>query len=171
MPNFHPQGIAPQRRSVQDYHDSYIPDGHYKEGTRCSQCGAIYHNQRWSLDPTLVSRVSQEHDGPMVVCPGCRKVEVKDPGGVVTLTGGFWQEHRDEILNLIQNEEKRAMGVNPLERLIEITPDGEELVVLTTNEKLAQRLGRALRKAYNGTVEYRWSEDNKLARVIWNRDR
>jgi len=105
-----------------------------------------------------------------VICPGCRKVQVKDPGGVLTLAGGFWQQHRDEILNLIHNEEKRAIGTNPLERVIDIETDGDRLVVQTTNEKLVQRLGRALQKAYDGAVVYKWSEDNKVARVNWTRE-
>jgi hypothetical protein len=170
MPSFHPQGVAPQRRNLDDNHDPYIPDGHYPEGTRCSECGAVYHNQHWSLDPAIVARVAPAQNGSTVVCPGCRKVDSRDPGGVLRLSGGFWQAHRDEILNLIQNEEKRALATNPLERIMEIATEGEELIVWTTNEKLVQRLGRALHKAYNGTVEYKWSEDNKLARVTWSRE-
>jgi len=46
--------------------------------------------------------------------------------------------------------------------------DGMEL--LTTDEKLAQRIGREIRKACGGSVEYRWSEDTKLLRVHWVRD-
>ena len=46
--------------------------------------------------------------------------------------------------------------------------DGMEL--LTTDEKLAQRIGREIRKACGGAVEYRWSEDTKLLRVHWLRD-
>jgi hypothetical protein len=170
MPNHSAQGVPHQRRNIQDYHDPYIPDGHLVEGTRCSECGAVYHKQHWTMDEALATRLSLERGAPMVVCPGCRKVRDRDPGGVVTLTGGFWHGHRDEILNLIRNEEKRAVAVNPLERVIDIGPNGEDLVVQTTNEKLAQRLGRALQKAYNGAVEYKWSEDNKLARVTWTRD-
>jgi hypothetical protein len=170
MPNHHPQGVTPQRRNIHDFHDPYIPDGHYEEGTRCTECGAVYHNQHWTMDEALATRLSLERAQPTVTCPGCRKVRDRDPGGIVTLSGGFWQGHRDDILNLIQNEEKRAMGVNPMERLIDIAPDGDSLVVRTTNEKLAQRIGRALHRAYHGTVQYKWSEDNKLARVNWSRD-
>jgi hypothetical protein len=169
MPNQHPQGVAPQRRNIQNYHDPYIPDTHLVEGTRCSECGAIYHNQHWTLDEAIVTRLSIDREQPEQVCPACRKVRDQDPGGVVTLSGPFWSDHRDEILNLIQNEEKRAMATNPLERLIDISSEGENLVIRTTNEKLAQRLGRALHRAYNGEVEYKWSEDNKLARVSWFR--
>jgi len=43
------------------------------------------------------------------------------------------------------------------------------MVISTTNEKMAQRIGRAIRKAFRGKVTYQWSHDNKLARVDWAR--
>src|ERR1043166_6786625 len=99
MPNHHPRSTAPQRRNIQDYDDPYLPDGHYQEGTRCSECGAVYHHQHWSMDIAQAIRASLEREAPRVVCPACRKVQVKDPGGVLTLAGGFLPQHRDEIMN------------------------------------------------------------------------
>lgn len=44
-----------------------------------------------------------------------------------------------------------------------------QLVVKTTTEHLAQRLGHALEKAFDGDVRYDFSHDNKFARVYWER--
>ena len=44
------------------------------------------------------------------------------------------------------------------------------LVITTTTEHLAQRLGHALEKAFGGEVRYDFSHENKLARVYWQRD-
>ena len=64
----------------------------------------------------------------------------------------------------------RAGGFNPLERVMSIIENGYgNIVISTTNEKLAQRLGRAIKKAFHGDVTYQWSHDNKLARVEWVR--
>ncbi|MGC8863915.1 MAG: BCAM0308 family protein, partial [Armatimonadota bacterium] len=79
-------------------------------------------------------------------------------------------DHKDEILNLIRNEAEKAMGINPLERVMSLEANDGEIEITTTNEKLAQRIGKALHKAYDGTIEYKWSADTKLARVIWHRD-
>jgi NMD protein affecting ribosome stability and mRNA decay len=171
-PNPPLQGVDRQRRNIQDYDDPYTPTTHYEEGTRCPECRAIYHDQRWTMDEAIVTRLTVEREQqPMVVCPACRKSEMRDPGGIVTLRGGFWREHRDEVLNLIRNEEERTIETNPHERLMDIAEEGDHLVVWTTNEKLAQRLGRALEKAYDGELEYQWPVDNKLVRVNWSRDR
>jgi len=77
---------------------------------------------------------------------------------------------QQDLLNLIRNEEARARGFNPLERVMSIKENGfGSIVISTTNEKLAQRLGRAIKKAFHGVVAYHWSHDNKLARVDWER--
>ncbi|HAR45151.1 MAG TPA: ATPase, partial [Nitrospiraceae bacterium] len=44
------------------------------------------------------------------------------------------------------------------------------IVVSTTNEKMAQRIGKAVKKAFSGDVAYHWSHDNKLIRVEWVRE-
>lgn len=82
----------------------------------------------------------------------------------------FLSGHREEIVNLIRNEEERAMDINPLGRIIAITEENSKMVVTTTNEKLAQRIGRELKKAYRGRTEYHWSEDDKCLRVTWARE-
>ena len=117
--------------------------------------------------PVHIRRNVEEFAEP---CPACGKVLDRVPGGVLRITGGFIWDHRDEILNLIRNESAKALSVNPLERIMSLESDDNEIEITTTNEKLAQRIGRALHKAYRGTVEYKWSGDTRLARVIWHRN-
>ncbi len=87
----------------------------------------------------------------------------------MNLAGPFLTSHREEIMNLLRNEETRGKGQNSLERILRVTETPEGLKITTTNEKLAQRIGRALRKAYRGELVYRWSDDTKYVRVYWNR--
>ncbi len=44
------------------------------------------------------------------------------------------------------------------------------LVVHTTSERLARRIGRAVQKAYGGTLQVRFAPEEKLVRVTWRRD-
>ena len=105
------------------------------------------------------------------VCPACLKIRDNFPSGIVTLMGSYVLPHKQDVLNLVKNEEERARGFNPLERVMSIREDGHgNIVINTTTEKLAQRLGRAIRKAFQGKVAYHWSHDNKLARVDWVRE-
>jgi YD repeat-containing protein len=81
------------------------------------------------------------------------------------------KEHREEIERLLRRESERAAEVNPLGRVIRWKRDkSDKLTVTTTTEHLAQRLGHALQKAFDGKVKYDFSHENKLARVSWRRD-
>jgi hypothetical protein len=89
----------------------------------------------------------------------------------VFLDGAFFISHEQEIRNLLENEAVRAAEDNPLARILKWSVgDGHSLVVSTTTEHLAQRLGKALNKAFGGSVRYDFSHENKLARVSWQRE-
>ncbi len=156
-------------KSIDTCKDPYLS----KEGSHdmaiCKQCHAIYHNKRWYLDEDLYAKNIDLPSTVLVTCPACQKIKDKFPGGIVTLTGEFLQEHKDEIINLIKNEEERARGFNPLERIININNGSKGVEVTTTNERLAQRIGKKVKKAFSGEVEYKWSQDTKLLRVTWRR--
>lgn len=157
------------RRNVEDYDDPYISEECLAENTICTKCGSIYAAGRWYLkDQAPVRSVTTVHH---VVCPACQKQSQRAPGGIITLAGAFIDAHRDEILNLIRNESSKAQTTNPLERIIDMQYSEGELMITTTNEKLAQRIGRAVHKAYSGTVEYQFGADTKQARVNWRRER
>ena len=52
---------------------------------------------------------------------------------------------------------------NPLDRVIQMVPEGNDrLIIETTTEKLAQRLGKAVYRAYKGSLDFRWSHMNKF---------
>ena len=161
------------RKNVDRETDPYIPRRGAASVGICPKCKAIYRNKRWVIDVRAFAALTRKGAGTGIVwarCPACRKIEDGFPAGLVTLSGGFLRDHREDILNLIRNEEKRAMGINPLERIIRMEGTGERLEIATTDEKLAQRIGREVRKACRGTVAYKWSEDCKLLRVTWARE-
>jgi hypothetical protein len=68
---------------------------------------------------------------------------------------------------LITNVETRAVSVNPLDRVMKIARRKQELEVQTTNDRLAQRIGRALVRAYKGKASYNWAHRDMMVRVTW----
>ena len=157
------------RRNVQQYGDPYISKLNQGERAVCTRCHAVYQRRHWLFDENLYQQSAAQPETRKVVCPACHKISDNYAQGEVVLRGAFLEAHREEIMHLISNEEERAKGLNPLERIVRITESGGALTVTTTNEKLAQRIGRALQKAYHGEVSYRWSEDTKYAHVEWAR--
>ena len=91
--------------------------------------------------------------------------------GIVMIRGGFFSQRRDEILNMMRNEEKKELLHNPLDRIMTIEEHDDGAQVETTSENLAVHLGRMLYHSYGGSVEYKFSDDQKLARVIWSRNK
>lgn len=158
------------RRNIQSNGDPYLEDLKPDEVAICRQCRSVYAGHRWEMESQAHNDLQKAKKIFETLCPACEKIRDRMPGGVVTLTGSFLHQHEMEIVNLINHENKEAMEINPLERIIDTERSDSGIIVLTTNEKLAQKLGRAIHKAYSGEVEYHFSEDNKLARVNWRRD-
>ncbi len=127
---------------------------------------------RWYPKTLLPKKpeIVQEGEPKSIMCPACRKQQDRVPSGVLKMMGNFVIEHKDEIMNLIRNEADKVQAINPLERVMGVVSTGNDIEITTTNEKLAQRMGKALHKAYSGTIEYKFSEDAKIARVYWRRE-
>jgi len=143
------------------------------EPAKCSVCGAVYSDRRWTPAGTPKKSAKHKHWHPaaIIVCPACTKQREGLPSGFVYVSGDFLPSHRLEIERLLDKEAERAAVDNPLARIMtrEIDENGR-LVISTTTEHLAQRLGHALEKAFEGEVRYDFSHENKLARVYWHRD-
>lgn len=156
------------KKKVDVERDSYLPRWSPKGILYCRGCGAVYYRRRWTLTPPPEVRDWVEfRDGVSGTrCPACRKIGDLYASGEVRLLGMAPQARR-EIFAMLRNEEERTRQKNPLERIMRIREEGADWSIETTTEKLAQRLGRCLEKAFGGNVTYKWSHNNKFVRVIW----
>jgi len=91
--------------------------------------------------------------------------------GIVYIRGDFFRQRREEIVNMLRNEEKKEIGPNPLDRIMGIVEDKDGIRIETTSENLAVHLGRMLYNSYGGDVQYKFSDEQKLARVFWHREK
>ncbi len=136
----------------------------------CVGCGAVYERRRWIAGSTPRARLAGQSAEP-TLCPACDRKQKGEARGFLTLRGGFLAGHREDIEALLRREEERAVVDNPTGRILDWDTSVEGVLKLsTTTEHLAQRLGRAVHKAYAGDVQYDFSHENKLARVTWTRD-
>ena len=154
------------KKKVDVERDTYLPRLSPAGIIQCSGCGAFYYRRRWTLKrPT---RVPSSVHFNRTFCPACRKINEKYPSGELHLLGLEAADRRAVVSNL-RNEEGRAREKNPLERIMNLEASNGHWKVETTTEKLAQRLGRSLRKARGGNVQYKWSHNNKFVRVTWHK--
>ncbi len=158
-----------QKRSVrrdkliEEYrHDTYKEWGKWPEPTVCTICGAVFVNGRWTWGEA-------PEDANKVVCPACKRIEEKYHAGEIVLSGEFLKEHKDEILNLVRNEEKAEKAEHPMERIMAIEESDEGVVVKTTGVHLAKRIGHAIAKAYKGDMDIQYGDGEKTIRIAWAR--
>lgn len=135
----------------------------YPEPTVCSVCGLVYHKGRWTNGLSVPAGANRE------LCPACKRVQDRNPGGVVYLDGSYLQARRDEILNVAKNQEKLAREQRPLQRIMWVKPNGSGLEIATTNFHLARRIGEAIHQAHKGNLDIKYSDGDRFARVYWQR--
>ena len=148
--------------------DPYEPE-EGQEAAVCTQCHALYQGKRWFFDAKLSGRLAGTDKVREVVCPTCRKIKDHFPEGILTLSGEFLAQHKEEIVGLLTKEAGRIASRSVADRIIQMVPEDDKLVVETTTEKMAQHLGRAVYKAYKGDLHFRWGEVERFVRVYWSR--
>ena len=152
-------------RLIKEYiHDPYFTKEKYPDPSVCTKCGVVFHNGifEWIEPPPK--------NAAKIICPACRRIADKYEGGIVHLEGEFLEKHKDEILNLIKNVEEEEIKYRPLERIISIEDKGNEIIIKTTYEHLARRIGEAVHRAYKGDMKLQYPEGMKYVRVWWKRD-
>lgn len=60
---------------------------------------------------------------------------------------------RQELLNLIKNMGERAMRQDILERVLELKTKNSELKVTTSENQLAQKIGRKVKEVFRGRAK------------------
>ncbi|MDM7273999.1 BCAM0308 family protein [Sulfurihydrogenibium azorense] len=150
---------------IQEYiHDPYFTKEKYHDPSVCERCGVVFHNGIFEWMKEVPKNAEK------IVCPACRRIEDNYEGGIVYLEGQFLEKHKDEILHRIKNVEEEEMEYRPLERIIDIKEENGKLVIRTTYEHLARRIGEAVHKAYKGELKLNYPEGKKYVRVYWHRD-
>ncbi len=141
-------------------HDAYKLKGKLPEPTVCPKCGAVFHAGRWQWMKAPAG-AHQE------TCSACHREHDHFPAGYLTLQGVFFLTHRDEIMNLVHNVEKRERAEHPLERIMAVEEKGGMTLVTTTDIHLARGIGEALHHAYKGELKYHYNPEENLLRVGW----
>ncbi|MGC9529853.1 MAG: BCAM0308 family protein [Candidatus Bipolaricaulaceae bacterium] len=142
----------------------YYEGRKHPEPTVCERCELLYRDGHWQRSDALPQQAHR------TICPACRRELDRYPGGYVYLRGGYWPAHREEIMNLVRNQEGEAQKQRPLNRILWIESRGEELEIATTTGHLARRLGKAVQSAHKGEVSFHQAEGEPLVRVVWERE-
>ncbi len=136
----------------------------------CPACHAILSDQDWFVDEQLYRRLLGHPGVRLALCPGCLRVAQGQFEGEVILHSRVLVPSKSAALQLLTKEEERARCSNPLSRLTAVEDRGDEIKILTTTPMLAERIGRAFRKVYEGDLEIHYLPWQAFCRVRWHRE-
>ncbi len=142
----------------------YYEGKKYKEPTICTNCRLVYQDGRW------VNKEIPDDDINEALCPACRRKRDKNPEGLVYLSGGYFKNHKDEIVHIAKNNEERARSKRPLQQIMWAEYKSDTLEIATTNEHLARRIGKAIQRAHDGELKIKSGQKERLVRVYWVRE-
>lgn len=143
-------------------HDTYRERKKRTEPTVCSDCGAVFVGGRWTWNEPPEGAEKES-------CPACLRIADDFPAGYVELKGHFFNQRREEIMNLVSNEEKLEKGEHPMERIMKIIQQDDATLITTTGVHIARRLGEAVARAYQGDLSFTYGDNEKSIRVEWVR--
>ncbi len=149
----------------QDPGNPYYEFKKYPEPTICPSCKAVYKNGRWTWEKPDETTEYNE-----ALCPACKRIQDKYPGGLVRIEGSYFKEKKEELMNLIRNVEEDVKNLRPLQRIMNMEEDEDGLNIEVTYPSLARRIGEALYNAHKGELKFWYNEGEKFVRVIWRRD-
>lgn len=136
----------------------------------CPECGAVYDGHRWIPEPDDELAKAAEKHSREELCPGDLRLSKGQVEGEVTLKGRFMKPHADEIKNVINRVAREGRRRNVAARIFRMVEDDGAMVIETTDEHLAERMGKEVVKAFKGKLEIKWQEKDTFARVVWQRD-
>jgi NMD protein affecting ribosome stability and mRNA decay len=146
---------------------------HFAKGDHiiCKYCHSIYQGKKWEplkdMNATFVDEITKG------VCPSCHLEKGHLSDGVLTLSGTFLEQHKDEVKHLIHNlgekEEERDI-MNRIERIDESEP--QQMVIYTTKNSLAVEIGKKVNDSYKGgKLDIKFSKKDKPVEVHWHLDK
>jgi NMD protein affecting ribosome stability and mRNA decay len=136
----------------------------------CPACYAIFVEKRWTFDESMREKAMRKNHWEKCLCPGCDRVARGKVDGVVRLKGRFLADHKEEAKNLIRRVAENKLKKNIAARIAHIEEKEDEIVIETTDQALAERLGKEFERAYHGHLDIQWQEKSSFARVFWQRD-
>ncbi|MGE5619777.1 MAG: BCAM0308 family protein [Sphingomonadaceae bacterium] len=138
--------------------------------TICPVCHAISDGKLWHLDEEEYRRLRHDPNVRVELCPADQRIQRQMYDGEVVLRGKWMQDHKEEVLNWVRNEEKRARATNPTARLAAVHDREDYIYILTTSQALARRIGSGLRSAFKGRLTVQRLPFETFTRVRWARD-
>ncbi len=115
----------------------------------CDDCGAAYFKKRWFHGLEKIN-IPEKSDLPVshAICPACSMIKNGQYEGRITMKN-FPEESAQELEGLVRGYAERAHDRDPMDRVIDINKDGQNWVITTTENQLANKLAQKIKSAFS----------------------
>lgn len=148
----------------------------------CPKCGSIYYDKKWYAQEELARHLARRQElrgqsferwfkdqlkkARSILCEADRQNK-NWAEGVVVLEG-LNGRIRFDVLNLIKNIDREGRKSDVEDRVIALEDHGERVVVYTSENQLAHRIGKQVASAFKGgKLEIKFSDRDDATRVHW----
>lgn len=136
-----------------------------KEFFFCSGCGIVYYHKFWHHALEDWKHLSGDERVKFVLCPACRMIKDKKFEGELAVFGIGSRKLKEEIKKVLKNSGQLAFRRDPLDRIIEIKEEKNQLVVRTTENQLAVKLAKKIKLTFGGEMTISHSREEDVIRV------
>lgn len=131
----------------------------------CEKCEAFYWYKSWHHNLEEYPHLKEEKNIQFTICPACKMIEEGKYEGELLLEN-VKEEKKEEIENLIRNFGETAYQKDPMDRIISIEEVARGMIrVLTTENQMAKRLAKKLKRTYKAKVKFIYSKKESTLRV------
>ncbi|MBS2008015.1 MAG: hypothetical protein JST01_13295 [Cyanobacteria bacterium SZAS TMP-1] len=137
----------------------------------CTACGAINSHKFWFCNQKKHAELSKDPLTRYAVCPGCQRVADKHYEGELILESADMLKAKDVVYATLYHTLSKAYMHNPLSQVAVVDDDGDKMRIMTTTCTLAERLGKAMHRAFKGKLKIKPSTGvgKKFVRVEWTK--
>jgi hypothetical protein len=132
----------------------------------CKKCQAVYLRKRWQWNYPMFTE-NKNDKSVATICPACAVTRPEQAEGTLELYDYDSATQRQEILKMLRNAEARARERDPLDRIFLWEKSGKTDIIYTTENQLAMSLGRQVRRAFGGDLEFKTSAEEDIVRLRW----
>lgn len=117
----------------------------------CKSCNIFYYQKSWHHDADSFAAKRENKDFPLnfTICPACKMIADHQYEGMVKIKN-VPADYKKDLLNLIRGYGERAFSRDPLHRVINAEEKGNEIIVTTTENELANKLTDKIKDSFKG---------------------
>src|SRR5512133_1143325 len=123
----------------------------------CPYCHALYYDKHWHTWSNASTVLPKGHKVKEDVCPACRMLGARSGSnsefgyeGEVILSGLADTALKLEVIRTVKNIAARAVERDPEAQVIKIEDKGRSVRITTTENQLAEAIGKEVDRAHKG---------------------